>query len=671
MSTWIGRTISKVVIEEFIGRGGMAEVFRGRHTTLNRPVAVKLLHAHLSDEDTLLTRFKTEAQAVATLRHTNIVQVFDFDVIEDRPYMVMELIEGLNLQVLLKSLGQAGRRMTPQEVAQLVGPLASALDYAHKRGIVHRDIKPANVMLRSESGPIDPLQPLPADTQPVLMDFGIARIADAGRMTASGALIGTPAYMSPEQVQSHPIDARSDIYSFGIMIYEMLSGELPFDADTQASLILAHITEPPKPLNIGNAQLQRVIDRALSKRPEERWQTAGALSSALSDVLRGLPVTGTSYIPVRGATPAPPTIEITGPVTPPGHETPPATLSGPTMGGTPIVWVGAGLGALALVAVIVLAALVLGGGIQPITEPGVGSPAVQTATHAAEQRPATPAFSGTPVGEASINETELTLSLPDLPAAPENGRYEAWLIGPTEDPVSLGPVAPGDTLELPSPDGSPLLPRFTGIAISVEPAGDEDPALSGPIAFEGQLDDEILDHLRILTTYTLLRDAPFEVALLEGLQSQAGHHDSHLGFALDGIESGSLENAKTHGEHVVNIIAGAEGAEFADWNGDGRADNPGDGVGLRTYLLLLRDASSGAGASAQALRVQESTEAVLQKVEESLLRSRSLTSQDTLEGARELASVIEGMRVVPEVESLISQAEEIELTLRFEIRAAR
>src|SRR5262245_31341991 len=164
----------------------MAEVYLGRHTTLNRPVAVKILHSHLSEDDLLLKRFRAEAQAVAALRHPNIVQVLDFDIADDQPYIVMELLAGSSLADYLRALHRTGQRLTPETTARLIASLAAALDYAHARGIIHRDIKPANVMLRRESDSLDLAAPLPADVEPVLTDFGVMRLVDSTTRTASG-----------------------------------------------------------------------------------------------------------------------------------------------------------------------------------------------------------------------------------------------------------------------------------------------------------------------------------------------------------------------------------------------------------------------------------------------------------------------------------------------------
>ena len=303
MSDWIGRTLSKVILIKRLGRGAMAEVYLGHHTTLDRPVAVKVLHAHLVENNLLPERFQMEAQGVAALRQPNIVQVFDFDLAEGRPYIVMELVEGVSLESYLQSLQRSGRSLPPETTARLLLALAGALDYAHGRGIIHRDLKPANVMLRREGGrspeeaTFDPLQPLGADVEPVLMDFGLARFLDHKRLSASGSISGTPAYISPEQIRGEPLDARSDIYSLGVMLYEMLAGRLPFDSEDENmySLIVKHLTAEPPPIPGLEPQVQAVLDQALAKDPAQRTGRAGELAMHFLAAIFGL-----SRLPASG-----------------------------------------------------------------------------------------------------------------------------------------------------------------------------------------------------------------------------------------------------------------------------------------------------------------------------------------------------------------------------------
>lgn len=328
MVDWIGRTLGKVEIQERLGRGGMAEVFLGTHTTLARPVAVKALLSYLSDDPELQTRFEREARAVAALRHPNIVQVFDFDVADDRPYMVMEYIEGISLAEYLYRQREAGRTLAADTIARLVAPLASALDSAHAHGIIHRDVKPANVLLRRDAGPLAATRPLPPDVEPVLTDFGVMRMVGEGRQTVAGRVFGTPVYMSPEQARGETVDGRSDIYSLGAMLYELFAGTPPFNPrdETPSSLLLKHISMAPAPIPGLPPAVQAVIDRALSKDPAARYQKAGdlaadlqaALGSAIPATLPTLAIPLETPLHLAAAAPVPPG----PPTTPPGGRGP-------------------------------------------------------------------------------------------------------------------------------------------------------------------------------------------------------------------------------------------------------------------------------------------------------------------------------------------------------------
>jgi serine/threonine-protein kinase len=211
MNRWDGKRLGKVQIDSMLARGGMAEVYLGMHTTLQREVVVKILRGHYEDEPSLLERFQREARVVAKLRHPNIVQVFDFDTVDDQPYIVMEYIAGPSLSQYLKALhGKIGRLELPL-VSRLLTEVASALQYAHDRGVIHRDVKPGNILLTSRSSQIVPGEPLPADFEAILTDFGLVRILSASEQTTVGRIAGTPAYMSPEQARGDQTDERTDI----------------------------------------------------------------------------------------------------------------------------------------------------------------------------------------------------------------------------------------------------------------------------------------------------------------------------------------------------------------------------------------------------------------------------------------------------------------------------
>jgi len=253
---------------ERIGRGGMGTVYRAYHPALDRLVAIKVLPEAFSDDSEFTERFLQEARSVARLKHPNILQVFDFDQSDGRSYLVMELVEGGRLSDRL------GRPMDLREVIRLLAPIASALDYAHAHGIVHRDIKPANILLH-------------VDGTPVLADFGLAKLASQTRsLTASGTVVGTPEYMSPEQSAGEPLWPPSDRYSLAIVAYEMLTGRVPFQADTPAAVLLSHLNKavPPAVELRGelSGHIEAALQRGLAKVPEERYPSATAFIAALT-----------------------------------------------------------------------------------------------------------------------------------------------------------------------------------------------------------------------------------------------------------------------------------------------------------------------------------------------------------------------------------------------------
>ncbi|MGD8406071.1 MAG: serine/threonine-protein kinase, partial [Anaerolineales bacterium] len=279
MPEWIGHIIGKVRVEKYLARGGMAEVYLGRHLTLDNQVAVKVMHSHIEADPDLLERFQREARVIASLRHPNIVQVLDFDTHEGHPYMVMEYLKGQTLSSYLKHWHGADQRLSYEQIGRLLGGIASGIDYAHSQGAIHRDIKPGNILLHSRSRDFLENTPITRSIEPIITDFGLVRIAHAKTQTESGILSGTPAYMSPEQARGDRVDHRTDIYSLGIILYEMLAGRVPFDGDSAMAVIYQHIHEPPPPIQDIPPQIGAVIDRALAKNPDERYQSANQMAA--------------------------------------------------------------------------------------------------------------------------------------------------------------------------------------------------------------------------------------------------------------------------------------------------------------------------------------------------------------------------------------------------------
>ncbi|MEP7285166.1 MAG: protein kinase [Chloroflexota bacterium] len=278
----IGSRLGPYELLEEVGRGGMATVYRAYQPNVDRFVAVKVIHRSVSMDSKALDRFTREARLVAKLEHPHILPVYDYDGKNDPPYIVMRYLPSGTLKDILE------REQLPYtEVAYLMSHVSAALDYAHRQGVVHRDIKPSNIMVD-------------ADGNAFLTDFGIARMVEGGEgLTGSGMAIGTPGYMAPEQGLGMPIDGRADIYSLGVMLYEMLVGEVPYRAETPMAVILRHINDPVPRASLSNpnlpAAINLVIERAMAKAPEDRFATGAELSRALTTAL------GTSN--VRDATP--------------------------------------------------------------------------------------------------------------------------------------------------------------------------------------------------------------------------------------------------------------------------------------------------------------------------------------------------------------------------------
>jgi pSer/pThr/pTyr-binding forkhead associated (FHA) protein/predicted Ser/Thr protein kinase len=280
-------------IDRLLGKGGMGAVYQAHDLSLDRDVAIKVMHAHLSEDPAFRARFLQEARAVAKLDHPGIVRVYACGQDLGHLYIVMDFIHGQTLSAWLDRLAQEHKIVALSESLNIVHGVALALHYAHEKGVLHRDIKPSNIMLKPSAPPAAEDIELPF--QPVLTDFGLAKLAEGGVQTQTGTTMGTPAYMSPEQCLGVELDRRSDIYSLGILLFELATGRVPFEAKTLTQAIRLHTQEPPpSPRSINPnlpVEVEKIILRALAKDKEDRFATARDMAEALRDALAAIPGT--------------------------------------------------------------------------------------------------------------------------------------------------------------------------------------------------------------------------------------------------------------------------------------------------------------------------------------------------------------------------------------------
>ena len=553
MADWAGKTLGKVHINDLIARGGMAEVYTGTHESFGR-VAVKVMRGLLEQDSDQLARFQREAEVIEDLRHQNIVQMLEYAIVGESPYLVMEYIPGPSLASYLKQLHDNKQRLPIGIVAHILKSMASALDYAHLKGIVHRDIKPANVLLRSQSEMVELGKPLPADVEPILTDFGLVRLLDSTMHTTAGSVSGTPAYMSPEQARGEKGDKRTDIYALGIMLYEMLAGVVPFQADTTFGMLMKHINEPPPPIKGISPDLQMVIDRSLNKRPEYRYETAGELANEFMALFNGQTISpGTLHIAqlARDAAEA----ERQGKAQPEKRR---------------FSWMRTGI-EIAIAAIVLFVIYFV----------------VNTRQSAIAQN--------VPIGRArfsfAISDNDrITFSLTGGSPHGENEHMEAWLIYDDEAPRDIGRLTFDGSnvgrLEYTDLDGNNLLDGLKEIRITREPNNPSNTTPTRDVVYSSIFPPETLVHIRNLNVS--FEGGSDNASLIAGLYYYSGSYieaaingdpESNYVGMTEAYENNVEAIFRKRNEELINMIVGEQSDLYRDYDGDGIEDTFATGYG--------------------------------------------------------------------------------------------
>lgn len=564
MADWAGKTLGNVHIENLIARGGMAEVYKGAHKSYG-VVAIKVMRGLLERDSEQLSRFQREAEVVGELKHPNIVQLLDYKVEDETPCIVMEYVPGPTLAAYMKALHEQKKRIPIGIVAKLLKSVASALDYAHAKGIIHRDIKPANVLLRSPENPVEINDTLPIDVEPVLTDFGLVRLLDSTSHTTTGSVSGTPAYMSPEQSRGDKVDKRTDIYSLGVMLYEMLAGAVPFQSDTTFGMLMKHINEPPPVIEGISSDLQAILDRALAKDPSMRYESAGELAQEFLAVFNGQTVSpGTIHIAQMAR-------QLAAEANKKKQAPPERPLTR---------WLRIGL-EIAIAAGLAFALF------QFINPPAV--PVTPTPV---------PVDPDIPIGRMRFTDfngvlDRVTLVLNDAEPPATGTRYEAWLRNSLTGSVrNIGTIRINTSnigqLEFTAPGRQNLFENYDEIFITTEQGNGVVLAPSANVAYSSIFPRGSLTAARNLLASNM--DTPNRYAPMQGLYYYSG---SYITGAINGdpinpgfvglaqaYQNGDEATLRKRTEDVINLIVGALNEQYKDYDGDGKIDsNDGDGFG--------------------------------------------------------------------------------------------
>lgn len=614
----VGRTLGGYLITEMIGAGGMATVYKGYRADIDRYVAIKVLPPHPGLDSQFVDRFKLEARTIARLQHPHILPLYDYGVEQDILFLVTAYIDGGSLADRIDR-----GSMRSSETSRLLRQAAVALDYAHRQGVIHRDIKPANMLLDKEGNLL-------------LADFGIARLAsnDGGKLTATGGLLGTPAYMSPEQARGDDVSPSTDIYSLGVVLYEMLTGRQPYQAETPMKVLLKHITDPVPRLSEVDPErftpaMELVLARALAKSPTNRYQTATEMADDLDQAIQGSTKTPLGTAPLnRQPSPDPTNLRrpegfptavdssafyTTGNQPPGTNPAPNPPVTGTQPGTTIIQQTGINpvvvtIG-FAVIGVLMLAVVLLLLNNRPPEIPPPTEVVASVATDAPTALPLEPTPTPQPTfGRLSFSSTEtigdtLTLAVNNLALLPEGETYVGWLVNTvTSEALLIGPLtldASGSGVLPPfvDPDGRLLLMAYNATALTRETEVSDTP--QGSHVYSAALPPEVMTAfmsifitdpasvsrraLGITDAYAAPSGSDDEpkAGLLASAIGEAKRGGQHAGLAARATSPGGMH---THNEHTINILRGTQ----EDLDGSGSGQNPGFGVGLLPMITAMK-----------------------------------------------------------------------------------
>jgi serine/threonine protein kinase len=602
VSSLIGRTLGQYEVIELLGKGGMATVYLGRQTSIDRNVAIKVLPPHPGLDESFKERFELEARTIGGLQHPNILPLYDYGTQDDVLYLVMAYADGGSLDDLIDS-----GAMNTKQVEKYLRAIASGLDYAHSRGVIHRDVKPGNILINED--------------HLMLADFGMVKMSVGENNLTGTAIVGTPAYMAPEQGQGLEYDHRIDIYALGVMLYEMLTGQQPYSGASPMQMIISHINDDIPDVRDERPELPEAIastvKKAMAKDADERYSTAAELAEAFSSALHKNP---DSLAAIKQEYPintrrddgtarrnSPPTVVFDSNASNPnvqdsGTQSQTIIMREAT---NPLVILG-GFGLIALVIVIVAVLLNDNGGsdepavILATVEPTARPPA--TAEPTVAPRASVEHFGTVRFSQDDRMGDTLSLRLDGARPAPNDQDYAAWLINTDgSETIRLGRVLVSSlgegSIVYTDEEGRMLPAMFNQVLITLEDSIGDQP--TGDVVYSGRFPVTISEALVeiFVTSSSGIETRGEQSSLLDSALIEARVAAQHAGFA---VSAGNIRSARTHAEHTINILRGTE----EDWDGSGTPQNPGRGIGVYTFLDAIDeqlDAVVAADAESQTL----------------------------------------------------------------------